>query len=145
MLRFCSTAFVGACLAVAIMATAQAASASTSSSWRTVARASDVGSYSTYAYFSRDVRNPLALRVRAWAPRGALRVSGSLYCWSVDYLSSGSRSFGFRLRSRGRRYPLTRSLVLPIAGGAGVTCHVSADATGKAGRLTLYLQALTAA
>jgi hypothetical protein len=139
--RRISLALVIALVAVAAVATARASSGT---AWRTVARASDVSSYGTFAYLSRDVKATHALRVRLWAPRGRVKVGGSLYCWTTDYLESGTRSFGFRLTSRGRRYPLTRSVALPIdAGASGVECSVNVNADGKAGRLALYLQAVT--
>ena len=59
-----------------------------------------------------------------------MKVSGWVNCETdADY---ASRSYGYRVRSRGSRYPITLALPTPIA---GATCKVFASVYARPGRL----------
>jgi hypothetical protein len=125
------------------LATAAATQAGTAQTWRTIGRASDVSRFGTFAYLTRDVKGAQGLRVRISASRGRVQLDGSVFCWNSDYSQSANESFGYRLRSRGYRRTITRSLPVPVK-GADATCTVGVSADGQRGRLKFVLQSMPA-
>jgi hypothetical protein len=122
-------------LVIAAVLLAGAANAATSG-WRTVVQARDSDEYQTWVdIYGHPVRAPQKLRLRIWAPRGRVKVSGWVDCETdADY---ASRSYGYRSRSRGTRYPLTLAIPTPIAGGR---CKVFASVFARPGRLIVAVQ-----